>query len=63
MINLLEKKIAMTVPVIVRIIPGQGPACENNFTMAFYVAESEAPAPTNHDVTVISAPARNAYVK
>lgn len=53
----------MTVPVIVRIIPGQGPACENNFTMGFYVADPVVPEPKDKTVEVVSLPSIKAYVK
>ena len=58
-----EKKIAMTCPVIVRIIPGQGPACESNFTMSFYVSPSEGTpsAPSDPTVSISKLPALQAY--
>ena len=42
----------MTCPVTNRIIPAQGPACESNFTMSFYVASDQLPAPQPTDKTV-----------
>jgi len=57
-------KITMTSPVIVRIIPGQGPACENNFTMSFFcVPDKTPPKPTASDVTLTSLPSLRAYVR
>ena len=35
--NDVETKIAMTAPVTMRILPGEGPNCESNFTMSFYI--------------------------
>merc|ERR1712037_403420 len=35
--NDLATKIPMTAPVTMRIIPGEGPNCESNFTMSFYI--------------------------
>lgn len=63
--NADKKKIAMTCPVIMRIIPGQGPACENNFTMAFYVSPSEGtpPQPTDPTVSLIKLPLLQAYAQ
>lgn len=45
-------KIDMTVPVTNRIIPGQGPACESDFIMSFFISSSvaEAPKPSSDDV-------------
>lgn len=61
--NADQKKIAMTCPVIVRIIPGQGPACESNFTMSFYVSPSEGTpsAPSDPTVSISKLPALQAY--
>lgn len=61
--NVDKKKIAMTCPVIVRIIPGQGPACESNFTMSFFVAPSEGTpsAPSDPTVSIVKLPALKAY--
>merc|ERR1712127_951283 len=47
-----KKKITMTAPVIDRIIPGQGPACEDDFTMSFFVSPTEGAAPQPSDPTV-----------
>jgi hypothetical protein len=33
----LEHKVEMTAPVTVRVIPSQGPFCEDNFTISFFV--------------------------
>ena len=35
--NSESMKIPMTAPVSRRIIPGEGPNCESNFTMSFYI--------------------------
>merc|ERR1719439_112484 len=43
-------KIPMTAPVSMRIIPGEGPNCESNFTMSFYIPsdlQENAPTPTD----------------
>lgn len=55
----------MTCPVTNRIIPGQGPACESNFTMSFYVApdQGKAPNPSDKSVFLQTAPAFTAYVR
>jgi hypothetical protein len=48
--NDVETKIAMTVPVTMRILPGEGPNCESNFTMSFYIPsdmQMTPPQPTD----------------
>ncbi|ESO88879.1 hypothetical protein LOTGIDRAFT_125538 [Lottia gigantea] len=50
--NVKDMKIEMTAPVLMRLIPGQGPACDNNFTMAFYVSNSVPNPPKAKDSTV-----------
>lgn len=63
--NKAGKKIAMTAPVLNRIIPGQGPACENNFTMSFFVAPSERtpPEPTDSKVFLSQMRKMQVYVR
>ena len=55
----------MTAPVLVRIIPGQGPACEDDFRTSFYMAPkvSDPPKPTNPNVTLSSLPAQTVYIR
>ena len=55
----------MTAPVLVRIIPGQGPACEDDFRMSFYMAPkgTDPPKPTNPNVTLSSLPAQTVYIR
>jgi len=55
--------VAMTAPVRVRVMPGQGPACVSNFTMSFYVSKLPAPQPTDPTVELTKLPALKAYVK
>ncbi|KAK8400204.1 hypothetical protein O3P69_003123 [Scylla paramamosain] len=38
-------KVDMTAPVTVLVQPGEGPNCENNFTMSFYVPAAHQDAP------------------
>merc|ERR1712188_88276 len=48
--NELKQKIEMTVPVLVSVIPGQGPFCEENFTYHFYLPaefQSNPPKPSD----------------
>ena len=43
-------KIPMTAPVSMRIIPGEGPNCESNYTMSFYIPsalQEDTPTPTD----------------
>ena len=48
----------MTVPVRTRINPAQGPACEDNFTMSFFLAPKVAdpPKPTDGAVRLSTLP-------
>ncbi|KAK6186827.1 hypothetical protein SNE40_006097 [Patella caerulea] len=63
--NSKGEKIAMTVPVITRLIPGAGPACESNFTMSFYLANkvTDPPTPSDPTVKVTKFEPFDAYVK
>lgn len=63
--NAKGEKIAMTAPVIERIIPGEGPACEDNFTMSFFISPKVAAAPAPKDSTVYlsTLPKLTAYVR
>ncbi|KAK6177130.1 hypothetical protein SNE40_015296 [Patella caerulea] len=63
--NTRGEKIAMTSPVITRLIPGPGPACESNFTMSFYISNTvtNPPAPTDPKVKLTQLPAMDAYVR
>merc|ERR1712098_746982 len=48
-------KIPMTAPVSMRIIPGEGPNCESNFTMSFYIPsdfQTGPPQPTIEGVFI-----------
>lgn len=64
--NELNKKIDMTAPVINRVIPGAGPACESNFTVSFFVPfmyQTNPPKPTSPDVFISTLPPFEAYVR
>ena len=64
--NELGTKIDMTAPVTSRIVPGQGPVCESNFTISFYVPtkyQSDPPKGTSPDVFTESREAMTVYVK
>lgn len=64
--NANKQKIAMTAPVATRVIPGQGPACESNFTISFFMPAEHAanpPAPMDSTVFFSTLPAYRAYVK
>lgn len=59
-------KVAMTAPVATRIVPGEGPNCENHFTVSFYIPPShqEAPyAPTNPEVYIDQWPEQTIYAQ
>lgn len=58
-------KVEMTAPVTVKVLAGQGPACEDKFTVSFFVPfEHQASPPTPSDETVFieSRPALDVYV-
>ncbi|XP_074650574.1 heme-binding protein 2-like [Tubulanus polymorphus] len=61
--NAAKQKIPMTCPVTTRFIAGAGPACESNFTMSFYVPNTDAPKPTNKDVFFTEMPETLIYVR
>ncbi|PVD24894.1 hypothetical protein C0Q70_15384 [Pomacea canaliculata] len=62
--NEKKEKITMTAPVITRVIPGQGPACENNFTESFFISpQVDPPSPSNPKVFLSSLPKMLVYVR
>jgi len=63
--NSAEEKIAMTCPVLMKITPGQGPACESAFTMSFYVPprEGELPQPVDETVYHSQLPPMKVYIR
>ncbi|CAH1788940.1 unnamed protein product [Owenia fusiformis] len=65
--NAANAKIPMTAPVLGTIIPGQGPACESNFTTSFYqpfnMQKSGGPAPTDKDVYLQVLPKVTMFVR
>lgn len=60
-----SKKIPMTAPVITRVQPSQGPFCEDNFTISFFVPfdfQADTPAPSDETVFLQELPATDVYV-
>ena len=58
-------KLEMALPVVTKIVPSQGPACESTFTILFFVPfanQANTPEPTNKDVVIVNLPAVTAYV-
>ena len=56
----------MAAPVITRVIPGAGPACESNFTISFFVpfaVQANPPKPTKDDVFISMIPEHEAFVR
>ena len=46
----MNAKIPMTAPVSMRILPGEGPNCESNYTMSFWIPsdfQEDTPAPSD----------------
>uniref|UniRef100_A0A0G4GSW3 Heme-binding protein 2 n=1 Tax=Chromera velia CCMP2878 TaxID=1169474 RepID=A0A0G4GSW3_9ALVE len=61
--NETKQKIDMTAPVISKITPGQGPACESFFTVSFYVPSLQSsPKPTDPTVFLEQKPAMRVAV-
>ena len=57
--NDADTKIPMTAPVTFRILPGEGPNCESNYTRSFYIPsdfQMSPPQPTNELVYVEERP-------
>uniref|UniRef100_A0A8W8MJU8 Uncharacterized protein n=1 Tax=Magallana gigas TaxID=29159 RepID=A0A8W8MJU8_MAGGI len=63
--NTDKMKIAMTASVMTMITPGQGPACENNFTMSFFMSPEvkTPPTPTEKGVFPKDMPKMNINVR
>jgi hypothetical protein len=60
-------KISMTVPVLVKVEPGQGPTCNSMFTVSFhnpykYQGSTAAPKPSDPSSFINSMPAMDVYV-
>merc|ERR1711915_396407 len=53
--NDMNSKIPMTSPVTYRILPGEGPNCESNYTMSLYIPsdlQEDPPLPTEDRVYI-----------
>ncbi|XP_013389351.1 heme-binding protein 2-like [Lingula anatina] len=63
--NQPKTKVAMTAPVLTKIVPGQGPACESNFTMHFFIpaTETNPPQPTDPKVSLSTLKSMKVYVR
>ncbi|KAM3861106.1 heme-binding protein 2 [Diretmus argenteus] len=51
--NQTKTKVEMTVPVICKVVPGAGHACESTYTISFYIPEEHQagpPQPSDTDV-------------
>jgi hypothetical protein len=47
-----QQQVEMTAPVTVRVIPSQGPFCEDNFTISFFVPfDFQVRTPHTHEST------------
>jgi hypothetical protein len=61
-----QQKVEMTAPVTVRVIPSQGPFCEDNFTISFFIpfaVQANPPKPSDAAVFIEHRPALDVYVK
>ena len=48
--NSASEKIPMATPIATKIVPGQGPACDSNFTILLFIPfayQSKVPVPTD----------------
>merc|ERR1711951_6832 len=57
--NDANAKIPMTAPVTMRIMPGEGPNCESNYTMSFFIPidfQTSTPQPTEEGVYIEERP-------
>ncbi|XP_022099525.1 heme-binding protein 2-like [Acanthaster planci] len=64
--NSEKRKIAMTAPMIIRVMPGQGPDPIENFTVSFMVPfelQPNPPLPSDSSVFVSTMPPHQAYVR
>ncbi|KAF8056126.1 COG6 [Scenedesmus sp. PABB004] len=64
--NVEQTKIEMTAPVTVRVTPGAGPACENNYTISFFVPsafQAKPPTPSAPEVFIEPRAALKVYVR
>ncbi|KAI8463957.1 MAG: SOUL-domain-containing protein [Monoraphidium minutum] len=58
-------KVDMTAPVTVKVKPGQGPACKDEFTISFFIPfehQASPPQPSDDAVVIESRPALDVYV-
>ena len=61
-----EKTVDMTIPVTIKVEPGEGPNCESSFTMSFYLPveyQENPPKPTNPALFVEERPELTVYVQ
>ena len=63
--NSAKAKIPMATPVATKIVPGQGAACDSNFTILSFIPfayQANTPTPTDSQVALVDLPAITAYV-
>ena len=63
--NSAKAKIPMATPIATKVVPGQGPACDSNFTVLLFIPfayQSNTPTPTDPQVALVDLPAITAYV-
>jgi hypothetical protein len=64
--NVEQQKVEMTAPVTVRVLPSQGPFCEDNFTISFFVPyafQAKAPLPSDSTVFLECRGSMDVYAK
>jgi hypothetical protein len=64
--NEQQQKVEMTAPVTVKVTPAQGPFCEDNFTISFFVPfafQDNPPKPFQEEVFIQEFPAMDVYVR
>ena len=60
--NMPQKKVAMTAPVIVEVVPGPGPTCGTDFIVSFYSPTPTPPEPSSKLVYIEQGEAAKYYV-
>jgi len=64
--NEQQQKVEMTAPVTVRVTPSQGPFCEDNFTVSFFIpfaVQAAPPTPSDEAVFIEERPVLEVFVK
>lgn len=64
--NATETQMMLTLPLVTKVVPGQGPDSNSMHTVLYFVPshlQENTPEPTNKTLSIINLPAMTAYVK